>query len=89
MARWQGSIEVEEIARWMQKSPTFVRKSIENGSLPIGSYNKNGNRGSYYISPKRAYEYIGYIREEDLRDEENINDSIAADNCYVTAMQGK
>jgi len=87
--RWQGSIDVEDIAKWMSKSPTFVRKSIENGSLPIGCYNKNGNRGSYYISPKRAYEYIGYIREEDKRDEENNIDSIAADNRYVTAMQGK
>lgn len=60
-----GTLSVEEIANFIGKSPMFVRRSIENGSLPIGAYDREGKRGNYYISPKRAYEYIGYKRDEE------------------------
>ena len=49
----------------MGKSEVFVRESIKNGSLPIGSYTQKGDRASFYISPKRAYEWLGYRNEED------------------------
>ena len=62
----EGSLTVEEIAAFTHKKPTFIRRAIENGSLPIGSYNREGSRASYYISPKRAYEWIGYRREENI-----------------------
>lgn len=52
----------------MGKSETFVRKSIENGSLPIGCYVRQGTRGSYYISPKRSWVWLGYIRDEENTD---------------------
>lgn len=64
--RYDGTLTVEEIAAFTHKKPTFIRKAIENGSLPIGSYNREGSRASYYISPKRAYEWIGYKREESI-----------------------
>jgi len=60
-----GSLSVEEVAEFMGKSKLFVRRSIENGTLPIGCYTKEGNRTSYYISPKRVYEYMGYKRDEE------------------------
>jgi len=54
------SLSVKEIADFMGRSEVFVRGAIENGSLPIGCYTRNGSKGSYYISPKRAKEYLGY-----------------------------
>lgn len=71
---YKGTLSIEEVAAFMGKSKLFVRRSIENGSLPIGAYTKEGKVGSYYISPKRAYEYMGY-----KRDEESTNDS--TDDC--------
>lgn len=59
----RGTLSIDEVADFMGKSKLFVRRSIENGSLPIGCYTKEGTRCSYYISPKRAYEYLGYERE--------------------------
>ena len=72
---YDGSLSIEEVATFMNKSKLFVRKSIENGTLPIGCYVKEGNRTSFYISPKRAFEYMGY-----KRDEESINNSITNDD---------
>lgn len=70
---FEGSLSVEEIARFMGKSKEFVRMGIENGSLPIGSYTRVGKKASYYISPKRALEFMGY-----KRDEKNINSDVTA-----------
>lgn len=62
-SRFKGTLTVKEIAEWIGKSEVFVRKSIENGSLEIGAYTR-GDRGSYYISPKLAWERLGYRRDE-------------------------
>ena len=62
------SYTVSEIAEYMGKSEVFVRKSIENGSLPIGCYVRQGTKGSYYISPKRAWVWLGYVRNEENTD---------------------
>ena len=64
----KGSLSVKEIAEFIGKSEVFVRASIENGSLPIGSYDRKGKRANYFISPKRAYEWLGYIRHEENTD---------------------
>lgn len=73
---FEGSLTIKELAHFMDKSEVFVRKSIENGSLPIGSYTREGKKSSYYISPKRAYEWLGYMRNE----EEN---NYRIDDCTV------
>lgn len=77
---YAGTLSVEEIAHFMNKSPMFVRRSIENGSLPIGAYDRQGSRGSYYISPKRAEEYLGYVRGNE-NEEENLS-NISFDDDY-------
>ena len=69
---YKGSLSVAEIARFMGKSEIFVRKSIENGSLPIGSYDREGKRANYYISPKRAAEWLGYVRNEEKTDVDTV-----------------
>lgn len=71
----RGSLSVEEVASFMGKSKEFVRQAIENGSLPIGCYSRTGKKSSYYISPKRAEEWMGY-----KRDEENINNGFTTCN---------
>lgn len=68
---YEGSLSVKEIAKFIGKSEVFVRKSIENGSLPIGSFNREGKKASYYISPKRAAEWIGYIRTDEKIDNDD------------------
>lgn len=72
---YKGSLSVKEIAEFMGKSQIFVRKSIENGSLPIGSYNREGKKASYYISPKRAAEWLGYVRDDEKTDDHDNAES--------------
>lgn len=64
MSDWSGTLTIQEVARFMGRSEFFVRKSIENGSLPIGCFTREGKKAGYYISPKRAYEWLGYMRDE-------------------------
>lgn len=66
--RYDGSLTVKEIAGWIHRSEVFVRRALENGSLGIGAYNREGKNGSYYISPKLAWERLGYRRDEENTD---------------------
>lgn len=66
--RYDGSLSVKEIADWIDRSESFVRGAMENGSLAIGGYVRNGSRGAYYISPKLAWERLGYRRNEEDTD---------------------
>lgn len=67
--RYDGSLTVQEIADFTGKDDVFIRKAIENGSLGIGAYVRNGTRASYYISPKLAWERLGYKRNEEDTDD--------------------
>lgn len=78
---FSGTLSVEEIANFIGKSKVFVRKSIENGSLPIGAYTREGTAGSYYISPKRAWEYMGYKRDEESINNSNDNSCKYCETC--------
>ena len=62
---YKGTLSVKEISDWIGRSEVFVRKSIENGSLGIGAYTREGSKGAYYISPKLAWERLGYRRDEE------------------------
>ena len=78
--RYDGTLTVGEIAEWIDRSPTFVRKAIKNGSLAIGAYTEEGSRSTFYISPKLAWERLGYRRDEEIDSGDvaiNINDFIA------------
>ncbi|MBO5409482.1 MAG: hypothetical protein J6A61_08825 [Clostridia bacterium] len=55
-----GKISVCEAAKRMNKSPQFVRMGLQQGTLPFGAAVKMpGGKYSYYISPKKFYEYVG------------------------------
>ena len=73
---YKGTLTIREIAEFIGKSEVFVRGSLENGSLGIGAYDRKGGRANYYISPKLAYERLGYVR-----DEKNIDSSGADGTC--------
>lgn len=52
-------LTVAEAARLMGKSKQFVRVGLQRGALPFGSAVKMSSKWSYYINPKKFYEYIG------------------------------
>lgn len=61
-----SNVPITEVARIMKKDKQFVRMGIQEKWLPIGvAYRKEGSSEfSYYVSPKKLYEYTGYIYED-------------------------
>ena len=57
------NISIKEASKIIGKSEQFIRQGIIEGYLPIGIAFKRGNSThySYYISPKRLYEFTGYL----------------------------
>lgn len=43
----------------MGKSQQFVRIGLQRGLLPFGTAVKMSSMWTYYISPKKFYEYVG------------------------------
>ena len=60
------NVPISEVARIMKKDKQFIRIGIQEKWLPIGvAYKRDGsNEYSYYVSPKKLYEYTGYIYGE-------------------------
>ena len=58
-----GNVPISIVAKIMKKDKHFVRIGIQEKWLPIGvAYkNENSNEFSYYVSPKKLYEYTGYV----------------------------
>ena len=69
-----GSVPVSVAAKIFGKDPSWVRAGIVAGWLPIGTATRNGKaitdvkeinsklgRINFYISPKKLWEYTGYI----------------------------
>ena len=58
-----SNVPITEVAQIMKKDKQFVRMGIQEKWLPIGvAYRKEGSSEfSYYVSPKKLYEYTGYI----------------------------
>lgn len=55
-----GKITVQEAAKIMRKSNQFVRMGLQQKTLPFGAAVKmSGEKYSYYISPKKFYEFVG------------------------------
>ena len=61
-----NNVPISEVAKIMKKDKQFVRIGIQEKWLPIGvAYRKEGpSEYSYYVSPKKLYEYTGYIYTE-------------------------
>ena len=61
------SISINEAAKLMNKSPQYIRQGMIMGILPIGSVFKSqgSTKYSYYISPKKFYEFTGIIPEKE------------------------
>ena len=61
-----GNVPIALVAKVMKKDKQFVRIGIQEKWLPIGvAYkNENSNEFSYYVSPKKLYEYTGYVYSE-------------------------
>lgn len=57
-----ANIPIKEAAQIMNKSEQYIRQGLIQKVLPIGIAIKleGSNQYSYYISPKKFYEYTGY-----------------------------
>lgn len=56
-----NKISIKEAAELMGKSQQFIRVGLQRGLLPFGVAIQISNKKySYYISPKKFYEYVGY-----------------------------
>lgn len=53
------NISIEEAAQAMGKSKQFVRVGLQRNLFDFGTAVKLSSKWTYYISPKRFYEYIG------------------------------
>lgn len=69
-----GSVPVADAAKIFGKDPAWVRAGIIAGWLPIGIATRDGSavtdisemssrlgRINFYISPKKLYEFTGYV----------------------------
>lgn len=64
-------IKVKEAAQIMGKSEQFVRIGLQRGILPFGVAIKTSNNYTYYISPKKFNEYVGYYHSDNDSNEDS------------------
>lgn len=55
------NMTVSEAAEIMGKSQMFVRIGLQRGLLPFGTAVKMSKTWTYYISPEKFYNYVGYV----------------------------
>lgn len=55
------NISIKEAAEIMGKSQQFVRVGLQKGILTFGTAIKLSSMWTYYISPKKFYEYVGEV----------------------------
>ena len=53
------NVSVKQAAEIMGKSQQFIRVGLQRGLLPFGIAVKMSSKWTYYISPKKFYEYVG------------------------------
>ena len=69
MANQETSMTVQEAARLMGKSQSFIRIGLQRNILPFGFAVKTGkDRYSYFISSEKFTETTGIKREENSND---------------------
>lgn len=54
-----GRISVKEAAEIMNTSQQFIRVGLQQKALPFGAAVKISSQYTYYISPKKFYEFVG------------------------------
>ncbi len=61
-----ANVPIDEVAKIMKKDQQFIKIGLQEKWLPIGiAYQMNDTQEfSYYISPKKLYEYTGYIYQD-------------------------
>lgn len=65
-------ITVKEAAKIMGKSNQFVRMGLQQKTLPFGAAVKmSGEKFSYYISPKKFYEFVGKTKKDAMNGDDN------------------
>jgi transcriptional regulator with XRE-family HTH domain len=55
----QYNVSIADAAKKLNKSPQFVRISLQMGTAPFGFATRTSTRWSYHISYKKLNEYIG------------------------------
>lgn len=62
LEKYQGGnrLSVKEAAEAMNVSQQFIRIGLQRNQLPFGIAIKTSNKWTYYISPKKFYEFVGY-----------------------------
>ena len=55
----EKNMSVKRAAELMGKSQQFIRVGLQRNLLPFGTAVKLSSVWTYYISPKKFYEYIG------------------------------
>ena len=63
-------ISIESAAGIMGKSKQFIRVGLQKGLLPFGTAVKMSSTYTYYISPKKFFEYTGINPKEVMRFEQ-------------------
>lgn len=53
------SMTIQEAAKEMGKSESFVRIGLQRGRFDFGIAEKLSSKYTYYISPEKFYKYIG------------------------------
>ena len=67
------NMKVIDAARELGKHPAFVRIGLQRGLLPFGTAEKvSGNKYTYYINPRKFYEYIGKPLPNKYKEPEEI-----------------
>jgi hypothetical protein len=66
-------ITVKQAAEIMGVSQQFVRIGMQRGQLPIGTAVKMSSVWTYYISPKKFYEYVGNPPENEINSSDRPN----------------
>jgi len=56
-------LSVKDAAEIMEVSQQFIRVGLQRGLLPFGTAIKLSSVWTYYISPQKFDEYIGYIEK--------------------------
>ncbi|MBR2593328.1 MAG: hypothetical protein IKD83_01735 [Firmicutes bacterium] len=87
-------ITPEDVGRELGLSAATVRRKMEDGSLPIGDVETDGERKSYIIYPKPLYDVTGiklngYEPPGEIKDYKALAECIIVDLSRVATEMAK
>lgn len=64
-----ANVPVKIAAKVMKKDQQYIRLGLIQGIFPFGEAFKmpGSHQYSYYISPKKFYEYTGFVYNENIK----------------------